>query len=229
MRCLDLIFEIVQTDLWFYILTEIPRNGGDDKSKNVERNPSSILPGKFFYFLHWLLVRLTEHKTTDQSHIIQQHTSSACLFLSVSHTYKYRACCVSSTRWVLHLAALQPVRGPRCLPPVCGWQRALREHHRPGPRHHGLEKHPEGLLHPRRHHRHRPSAAGPWHVRGKSRALWMLVRMDDVVICTFFLHHTPHTFTHLLRIIVMWYLKGVFKPKLRIQLSSYRCICSNIV
>ncbi|KAK5867806.1 hypothetical protein PBY51_012266 [Eleginops maclovinus] len=31
---------------------EIPRNGGDDKSKNVERNPSNILPGEFYISRH---------------------------------------------------------------------------------------------------------------------------------------------------------------------------------
>ncbi|XP_075998644.1 ferry endosomal RAB5 effector complex subunit 3 [Genypterus blacodes] len=31
---------------------EIPRNGGDDKSKNIERNPSYILPGEFYVSRH---------------------------------------------------------------------------------------------------------------------------------------------------------------------------------
>ncbi|XP_056272537.1 protein C12orf4 homolog isoform X2 [Pseudoliparis swirei] len=31
---------------------DIPRNGGDDKSKNVERNPSNILPGEFYVSRH---------------------------------------------------------------------------------------------------------------------------------------------------------------------------------
>lgn len=93
------------------------------------------------------------------------HTSFA--FFPHYHTLTSCTCCVSSSRRVLHLMALQPVRGPCCLPPVCGWQRALREHHGPGPGHHGLEKHPEGLLHTWRHHRHGPSAAGPRHVRGE--------------------------------------------------------------
>ncbi|XP_051917646.1 protein C12orf4 homolog isoform X2 [Hippocampus zosterae] len=31
---------------------ELPRNGSDDKSKNVERNPSNILPGEFYVSRH---------------------------------------------------------------------------------------------------------------------------------------------------------------------------------
>lgn len=31
-------------------LTETQRNGGDDKSKNVERNPSNILPGNGYAY-----------------------------------------------------------------------------------------------------------------------------------------------------------------------------------
>lgn len=34
-----------------FILTEILRNGGDDKSKNLERNPSNILPGNGYRYL----------------------------------------------------------------------------------------------------------------------------------------------------------------------------------
>lgn len=76
---------------------------------------------------------------------------------------------VFSFRWVLHLQTLQPVGGPRRLPPVCGRQPAVGKHHGPRPSHHGPEEHPEGLLHARRHHRHRAAAAGPRHVRGTDR------------------------------------------------------------
>lgn len=36
--------------LYFCVLTEIHKNGGDDKSKTVERNPSNIVPGNDFVF-----------------------------------------------------------------------------------------------------------------------------------------------------------------------------------
>lgn len=40
---------LFHTDLanlsYFVPLTEVPRNGGDDKNKNVERNTANILPG----------------------------------------------------------------------------------------------------------------------------------------------------------------------------------------
>lgn len=43
------MMSIVPADLCFILqscnLTETQKNGGDDKSKNVERNPSNILPG----------------------------------------------------------------------------------------------------------------------------------------------------------------------------------------
>lgn len=84
-------------------------------------------------------------------------------------------------RRVLRLAALEPVGGPRRLPSVRGRQRALREHHGEGSRHHGLEKHLEGLLHPRRHHHHRTAAAGPRHVRGENQSarapVYLFVRL----------------------------------------------------
>lgn len=158
-RCL--IFSFLQTDFhWIhkmYILTDIPKNGGDDKNKNVERNPSNILPGN-----------------GQINRICNRYVA----FLPLSHSVP--------TRWVLHLAALQPVRSPRCLPPVCGRQCAFREHHGPGPRHHGLEKHPEGVLHTWHHHGHRTSAAGPRHVGGKNSCegfyMW--------TICTHFIHIT---------------------------------------
>ncbi|XP_023131391.2 protein C12orf4 homolog isoform X2 [Amphiprion ocellaris] len=40
---------------------EIPRNGGDDKSKNVERNPSNILPGEFY---------ISRHSNLSEVHVI---------------------------------------------------------------------------------------------------------------------------------------------------------------
>ncbi|XP_045892568.1 protein C12orf4 homolog [Micropterus dolomieu] len=40
---------------------EIPRNGGDDKSKNVERNPSSILPGEFY---------ISRHSNLSEVHVV---------------------------------------------------------------------------------------------------------------------------------------------------------------
>lgn len=32
-------------DVFSFFFSEIPKNGGDEKNKNVERNPSNILPG----------------------------------------------------------------------------------------------------------------------------------------------------------------------------------------
>ncbi|XP_078113988.1 ferry endosomal RAB5 effector complex subunit 3 isoform X1 [Sander vitreus] len=40
---------------------EIPRNGGDDKSKNVERNPSNILPGEFY---------ISRHSNLSEVHVV---------------------------------------------------------------------------------------------------------------------------------------------------------------
>lgn len=37
----------------FFFFTEIPKNGGDDKSKAVERNPSNISPGN-----GWIISKL---------------------------------------------------------------------------------------------------------------------------------------------------------------------------
>lgn len=147
-----LFFNVI---LKFCVLTEIQRNGGDEKSKNMERNPSNILPGDAFrdIFLH------VKRERRVIIFILTPHSTDTC-FKPVSRD--------SSSRWVLHLPALQPVRSPRCLPSVRGRQRSLGEHHGPGPGYHGPEEHPEGLLHSRRHHGHRASAASPWHVRGKT-------------------------------------------------------------
>ncbi|XP_031159706.2 protein C12orf4 homolog isoform X1 [Sander lucioperca] len=41
--------------------SEIPRNGGDDKSKNVERNPSNILPGEFY---------ISRHSNLSEVHVV---------------------------------------------------------------------------------------------------------------------------------------------------------------
>lgn len=40
---------------------ETQRNGGDDKSKNVERNPSNILPGEFY---------ITRHSNLSEVHVV---------------------------------------------------------------------------------------------------------------------------------------------------------------
>ncbi|XP_029008972.1 protein C12orf4 homolog [Betta splendens] len=40
---------------------EISRNGGDDKSKNVERNPSNILPGEFY---------ISRHSNLSEVHVV---------------------------------------------------------------------------------------------------------------------------------------------------------------
>ncbi|KAM8891334.1 ferry endosomal RAB5 effector complex subunit 3 isoform 1-T1 [Spinachia spinachia] len=40
---------------------EIPRNGGDDKSKNLERNPSNILPGEFY---------ISRHSNLSEVHVV---------------------------------------------------------------------------------------------------------------------------------------------------------------
>ncbi|XP_034733959.1 protein C12orf4 homolog [Etheostoma cragini] len=40
---------------------EIPRNGGDDRSKNVERNPSNILPGEFY---------ISRHSNLSEVHVV---------------------------------------------------------------------------------------------------------------------------------------------------------------
>ncbi|XP_029290331.1 ferry endosomal RAB5 effector complex subunit 3 isoform X2 [Cottoperca gobio] len=40
---------------------EIPRNGGDDKNKNVERNPSNILPGEFY---------ISRHSNLSEVHVV---------------------------------------------------------------------------------------------------------------------------------------------------------------
>ncbi|XP_041650603.1 protein C12orf4 homolog [Cheilinus undulatus] len=40
---------------------EVPRNGGDDKSKNVERNPSNILPGEFY---------ISRHSNLSECHVV---------------------------------------------------------------------------------------------------------------------------------------------------------------
>ncbi|XP_029993135.1 ferry endosomal RAB5 effector complex subunit 3 [Sphaeramia orbicularis] len=40
---------------------EIPRNGGEDKSKNVERNPSNILPGEFY---------ISRHSNLSEVHVV---------------------------------------------------------------------------------------------------------------------------------------------------------------
>lgn len=131
-------------------VTDISKNGGDDKSKNMERNPSNILPGQ-----------VQSNCLDPASRCDSSWRSLAPLSLSPP---------IRATRRVLHLAALQPVRGARRLPPVRGRQRALGQHHGSRPGHHGLEKHPEGVLHPRHHHHHRTSAAGPQDVGGTSRS-----------------------------------------------------------
>uniref|UniRef100_A0A671URZ4 FERRY endosomal RAB5 effector complex subunit 3 n=1 Tax=Sparus aurata TaxID=8175 RepID=A0A671URZ4_SPAAU len=43
------------------IKREIPRNGCDDKSKNVERNPSNILPGEFY---------ISRHSNLSEVHVV---------------------------------------------------------------------------------------------------------------------------------------------------------------
>uniref|UniRef100_A0A7N8XCT6 CL004 protein n=1 Tax=Mastacembelus armatus TaxID=205130 RepID=A0A7N8XCT6_9TELE len=43
------------------IKRDIPRNGGDDKSKNVERNPSNILPGEFY---------ISRHSNLSEVHVV---------------------------------------------------------------------------------------------------------------------------------------------------------------
>ncbi|KAL6107148.1 uncharacterized protein ACO6RY_10840 [Pungitius sinensis] len=40
---------------------EVARNGGDDKSKNVERNPSNILPGEFY---------ISRHSNLSEVHVV---------------------------------------------------------------------------------------------------------------------------------------------------------------
>ncbi|KAM7396361.1 hypothetical protein PAMP_019406 [Pampus punctatissimus] len=40
---------------------EIPKNGGDDKNKNVERNPSNILPGEFY---------ISRHSNLSEVHVV---------------------------------------------------------------------------------------------------------------------------------------------------------------
>ncbi|KAM8860753.1 ferry endosomal RAB5 effector complex subunit 3 isoform 1-T3 [Synchiropus picturatus] len=40
---------------------DIPKNGGDDKSKNVERNPSNILPGEFY---------ISRHSNLSEAHVV---------------------------------------------------------------------------------------------------------------------------------------------------------------
>lgn len=127
------------------MFTEIQKNGGDDKSKGVERNPSNILPGKACYC------------TTIQT----KHT---WLFLMHSLSFNF------FLRRVLYHTALQPVRGSCCLSSVCGWQSSFGKHYGPGSCHHGSEKHPESLLHAWCYHRHHPSAAGTRYVWGRKKA-----------------------------------------------------------
>ncbi|XP_062418742.1 protein C12orf4 homolog isoform X3 [Pungitius pungitius] len=43
------------------IKREVARNGGDDKSKNVERNPSNILPGEFY---------ISRHSNLSEVHVV---------------------------------------------------------------------------------------------------------------------------------------------------------------
>uniref|UniRef100_A0A3Q3VPF0 Uncharacterized protein n=1 Tax=Mola mola TaxID=94237 RepID=A0A3Q3VPF0_MOLML len=40
---------------------EVPRNGNDDKSKNVERNPSNIIPGEFY---------ISRHSNLSEVHVV---------------------------------------------------------------------------------------------------------------------------------------------------------------
>ncbi|XP_068169300.1 ferry endosomal RAB5 effector complex subunit 3 [Antennarius striatus] len=40
---------------------EIPKNGGDDKNKNVEKNPSNILPGEFY---------ISRHSNLSEVHVV---------------------------------------------------------------------------------------------------------------------------------------------------------------
>lgn len=74
---------------------EIQKNGGDDKSKTVERNPSNILPGIDFKL------------RSNTGCYVDPHVN-----LSGHHAS-------FSSRRVLHLEALQPIGGPRRLPPLC--------------------------------------------------------------------------------------------------------------
>lgn len=101
--------------LYFFIydvcLTEIPRNGGDDKSKNVERNPSNILPGNYIFLTgtnlecrnHWHSVSFRLHQMCTGRSIFSVSTAHfftkiylVFIFLKVTSTFRGTPTCQKS-------------------------------------------------------------------------------------------------------------------------------------
>lgn len=93
--------------IFFFSFTEIPRNGGDDKSKAVERNPSNISPGN-----GWIVGKLITHHTFTHFQIMQLLTwSHSVLYPFIQgEFYISRHSNLSEVHVVFHLCVDDNVR-----------------------------------------------------------------------------------------------------------------------